>query len=170
MDIFAHAFWTNAVFYKKYAAEKAQRYWAIFFGVMPDLISFTPAQIYFFLNRVTFNPALFETNANWTLRYAVASYNVSHSFITFLVVLLIVTAARKGKIYWPLWGWALHIGVDVFSHKGFFETPLLYPLSGFKFHHGISWAHPEFMLINYSALAAVYLFWFFVLRKKYAQN
>ncbi len=71
-------------------------------------------------------------------------------------------------IYWPMWGWLLHILIDIPTHKNFYETPFLFPLSGYRFSHGISWGHPTFMIINYGALAAVYLFWFLVLRKKWA--
>jgi hypothetical protein len=69
-----------------------------------------------------------------------------------------------------MWGWALHIVIDIFTHKNFYETPFLFPVSGFRFSHGISWAHPTFMLVNYLALATVYVIWFLVLRKKYAKK
>ncbi len=169
MDVFAHALWTNAVFYKNYTTEKASRYWAIFFGLMPDLLSFTPAFFFLIFSRSHFGIETFNSGS-WMFRYASWSYNWTHSFVTFAVVMLIVTIIRRGKVYWPLWGWALHIAIDVFTHKGFYETPLLYPLSGYKFDHGTSWGHPLFMVINYSLIALVYLFWFFVLRKKAKQN
>jgi hypothetical protein len=164
MDIFAHALWTNAVFYKKYAQERTQRFLAVFFGIVPDLISFTPATLYALFSHSHFGPESFNMSI-WVYRYAQQSYNVTHSLVVFAAVMLIVALVRKGKIYWPLWGWALHILIDIPSHKGFYETPFLYPLSHYKFEHGISWGHPTYMLINYSSLAVVYLVWFFVIRK-----
>lgn len=169
MDILAHAFWTNALYYTKYQKEKIQRYWAIFFGVMPDLISFTPAFIYLIFSRGKgLGIEAFFSNL-WIYRWAAWSYNWTHSFVSFVIVMLVVTIVRKGKQYWPLWGWALHISVDIFSHKGFYETPFLYPLSHYKFDHGIPWSHPVFMLVNYSLLAIIYLFWFVLLRKKHGK-
>lgn len=167
MDVIAHALWTNAVFYKKYQAEKRQRYAAVLFGVLPDLLVFTPAFLYLIFNRSHFSIESFNSGL-WVFRYAAWAYNYTHSLVIFVIVMVIVILARKGKMYWPMWGWALHVGIDIFSHKGFYETPFLFPLFSYKFDHGVSWAHPLFMLINYSALALVYLFWFLVFRKNRA--
>jgi hypothetical protein len=167
MDVFAHALWTNAVFYKKYRAEKLQRYIAMAFGVLPDLVVFTPAFLYGIFSGSHFSEGSFNS-ALWVFRYAAWGYNYTHSLVIFAAAMIIVIFIRKGKQYWPMWGWALHILIDIPSHKGFYETPFLFPLSGYKFDHGVSWGHPLFMLINYSALALVYLVWFLVLRKKTA--
>jgi hypothetical protein len=80
--------------------------------------------------------------------------------------MVIVMVARKGKVYWPIFGWALHILIDIPSHKGFYETPFLFPLSNYKFDHGVSWGHPTYMLINYSALIIAYILIYLVFRKK----
>lgn len=165
MDVFAHTLWTNAVFYKKYPQDRKNRYWAVFFGVAPDLAGFTPAFLYILFSGHRFGPGLFNGSL-WVFRFASAAYNYTHSLVIFAVLMIIVTAIRKGKIFWPMWGWALHILIDIPSHKGFYETPFLFPLSGYRFEHGVSWGHPLFMIINYSALAAVYLVWFFVLRRR----
>ncbi len=169
MDVFAHALWTNAVFYKKYRKEKLQRYIAVAFGVLPDLAVFTPAFLYGIYMVLTkgareFGPAAFASNA-WPFQFASIGYNYTHSLVIFAIVMVIVMVIRKGKTYWPMWGWVLHILIDIPSHKGFYETPFLFPLSSYKFDHGVSWAHPLFMLVNYSLLAIVYLVWFLVLRK-----
>lgn len=174
MDIFAHMLWTNAVFYKKYVAEKSGRFWAVAFGVLPDLVVFTPAFVYgvyeaFFHNGRTFGPNAFFSQA-WPFRYAAFGYNFTHSLVIFAVAMAIVTLLRRGRQYWPMWGWALHILIDIPSHKGFYETPFLFPLSSYKFDFGTSWANPVYMIVNYSLLAAVYLFWFLVLRKKYVKT
>lgn len=167
MDVFAHALWTNAVFYKKYTVDKLSRFLAVFFGLFPDLVSFTPAFFYMIFSGNHFGIESFKSGL-WVFRWAAYSYNWTHSLISFVIVMVIVIVFRKGKQWWPLWGWALHIGIDIFSHHGFYETPFLYPISGYKFHQGISWGHPTFMLINYSLLTVVYLVWFLILRKKKA--
>jgi hypothetical protein len=128
------------------------------------LASFTPAFLFSFFACKSFFE-LIGSNA-WVVRYASESYNYTHSLIFFLVVLAIVLIARKGKVYWPMFGWLLHILIDIPTHRGFYETPFLFPLSGFRFTHGISWGHPVFMIINYSALILVYLGIFLVSRKK----
>lgn len=170
MDVFAHTLWTNVVFYKKYRLEKLNRFIAVLFGVLPDLFSFTPVFIYSFVTNTEFFELI--EKGNWVVRYASESYNYTHSVFFFSIVVFLVFLVRKmfnkSAFYWPMWGWLLHILIDIPTHKGFYETPFLFPLSGFKFSHGISWGHPIFMIINYSALAAVYLFWFLVLRRRSA--
>lgn len=164
MDFIAHGLWTNIVFYKKYPQEKRQRYLAVFFGMMPDLV-FAPAFIYMLMFvRGRFNEAVFSSNL-WMFKFASVGYQYTHSIVIFIAVMILVVIIRKGKMYWPMWGWALHIGIDIFTHKDFYETPFLFPLSNYKIGV-VAWGHPLFMLINYSALAVCYLVWFLVLRKK----
>lgn len=164
MDILAHTLWTTAAFYKKYKTDKKLLFLSAFFGVVPDLISFVPVFVYGFLSSHGFMELV--GSSHWVVRYATESYNYTHSAISFVLVLFIILAIRKGKMWWPIWGWALHIGIDIFTHRGFYETPFLFPLSQYKFSHGISWAHPTFMIINYSALAVIYIVWYLVLRKR----
>lgn len=168
MDVFAHALWTNVVFYSKYRQEKMRRWLAIFFGVAPDLVSFAPAFLYLFFSRSHFSIETFNSQV-WVFKYAAHAYNFTHSLVIFIAAMIIVAAIRRGKIYWPMWGWGLHIFIDIFSHKNFYETPFLFPLSNYKIGL-LSWGHPLFMSINYGLLALAYLFWFFVLRKKYAKQ
>ena len=157
MDIFAHALWTNVAFQKKDPNSPKPRLWAVFFGIFPDLVSFTPATIYAFFHFGGNYMQQLLGSTSWVFVWAKESYNYTHSFITFLLVFFVVYGLRKGKPYWPLLGWALHIAIDIFSHKGFYETPFLYPLSNYKFDHGTSWGNPTFMFINYGLLAIVYI-------------
>jgi hypothetical protein len=173
MDVVAHTLWTNAAFYGKYAKDRKKRYLAAFFGVAPDLVSFVPAIVY------TVMTGLFSTTqqshmaayanlatASWPIRYAAESYNYTHSLVIFAAVFLIVFALRKGKPYWPLLGWALHILIDIPTHTDFFPTPFLFPLSEARNPIAITWAEPWFMVINYGALIAVYLIIFIYFRRK----
>lgn len=162
MDIFAHSLWTNAVFYKKYKEDKKNLFLSVLFGILPDLVSFSPLFIYGFISRQGF-PGIFGDNP--LANYAHESYNYTHSIVIFIAVFLVVTAIRRWKVYWPMFGWALHICIDIFTHKGFYETPFLFPLSGFRFEYGISWGHPVFMAINYSCLVLVYTVIFYFSRK-----
>lgn len=168
MDIFAHSLWTNVVFYKKLRLEKFQRFWAILFGVLPDFASFVPVFIYMLVTRSEFFDIV--GSDSWVVRYASESYQYTHSLVIFLCAVFLVFLLRKlmhkSAIWWPMFGWLIHILIDIPTHKGFYETPFLFPLSPYRFTEGISWGHPTFMIINYSALLVVYLVWFLVLRKQ----
>lgn len=157
MDIFAHAFWTNAVFYSKYKNRKRARLWAVAFGVLPDIISFAPAVLFLLFNWQRFRPAMYFQSQGWVFTYALRSYNFTHSLVIFLAAALAVAAVRKGKVYWPMLAWALHIIIDIPTHKNFFPTPFLYPLSNYHNPYAVPWAEPKFMLINYTAIVLVYL-------------
>ena len=164
MDILAHTLWTNAVFYKKYKTDWKNRFWSVAFGVLPDLVSFSPVFIYAFFKRTGFME-LIGSNV-WVVKYASESYNYTHSLVMFATALIVVTLIRKGKVWWPMFGWALHISIDIFTHHGFYETPFLFPLFNYKFDHGVSWGTPWFMIVNYSALAVAYVFIFYLSRNK----
>ena len=70
--------------------------------------------------------------------------------------------ARSGYVRrrWliPLLGWWSHIVIDVFTHSAdYYAVPVLYPFMDRGFD-GIAWNTPWFMLVNYTALAAVWIF------------
>ncbi len=170
MDILAHGLWTNLAYFKKYQHHNKQRWLAVFFGVLPDLISFTPVTLYLFFRRSSFNFYDALHSNLWVYQWARESYNWTHSLVIFFIVAAIIYGARKGRIYWPIWGWGFHIALDVFTHKDFFQTPFLFPISGFKNHYAVRWSEPHFMFINYGALAMVYLFLFYFAKKRNAKT
>ncbi|HYV34047.1 MAG TPA: hypothetical protein VE973_04340 [Candidatus Limnocylindria bacterium] len=137
---------------------------------MPDLVSFIPATIYL-LFYGTHGASLFSEFAKnqWVFRWAVESYNYTHSLIIFAAIFGIVTLARKGKIYWPMLAWVLHIGIDIFTHKSFFETPFLFPFSNLRNNFAISWSNPIFEVINYGILIFLYVL-IFIIAKKHAKK
>ena len=148
MDIFSHGLWSFAVFHKKKYALKAT-----LFGILPDISSFG---ILFIINLINGNlrkgPPSLSSLPDWLF----AAYNMTHSFVVFLVIFLSIYLIAK-KWYWPLTAWAIHILIDIPTHSfRFFPTPFLWPLSDYKFD-GISWATPWFLLLNYGALLIVFL-------------
>ncbi len=162
MDVVAHTLWTNVVFYSKYANQKRQRYWAAFFGVAPDLVAFGPAFVYLIWSRlfegVTIsNYMAAYSNPSGVYAFATQAYNYTHSLVVFAAVFVIVLLARRGKPYWPMLGWGLHIVIDIFTHPDFFRTPFLFPVSSYKNYYAVSWAEPKFMAINYSLLVIAYI-------------
>ena len=170
MDILAHALWTNITFFKKYKTEKKSRWWAVFFGIFPDLVSFSPVFLFYLLFKLT-EIAWIGGLRDWFWHnYSAQSYNYSHSLVTFGLVFLVALVIRRGRAYWPLLGWALHIMLDIFTHPSFYQTPFLFPLSNFKNHYAISWADPRFMLVNYGSMAIVYGLVYFFQKKKAAKK
>jgi membrane-bound metal-dependent hydrolase YbcI (DUF457 family) len=157
MDVLAHTLWTNALFHLKYQQERKQRYIAAAFGVVPDLIGFVPVTIYVLWNRLVFDPSTYQAYNHWTFTYAKEAYNYTHSLVIAVAAILLVMAFRKGKLYWPMLGWVLHIVIDFFTHPDFYQTPIFFPISNYQNTHGISWAHPVFMVVNYSLMVITYI-------------
>lgn len=148
MDVFAHGLWSFAVFHRK-------RYvWlATLFGVLPDILSFGILMIINFINgNFTRGRPSIGSLPDWLF----GAYNLTHSFVTFLFVFVLVYLMTK-KWFWPLTAWAIHILIDIPTHSfRFFPTPFLWPISNYKFD-GISWGTWWFMLLNYSALMTVFI-------------
>jgi membrane-bound metal-dependent hydrolase YbcI (DUF457 family) len=169
MDVLAHTLWTNAVFHIKYHQNRKMRYLAAFFGVVPDLIGFAPMFIYLVLSGRIFSGERFPfANNNWTFGFAAEAYNYTHSIVIWALGFILVSAIvivykyftskqLSAWVFWPMLGWSLHIFIDFFTHPDFYRTPILFPLSSYKNSHGISWAHPIFMIVNYLALVLVYI-------------
>jgi len=169
MDVLAHALWTHAAHrgalkIKNFRLTKKDIWLAIFFGLAPDLFSFGP----FFIKEILYHGTQIfgggPPDPSTIPSYIYNSYNYTHSFILFLVVFGVIWALR-GKPFWLMYGWGLHILIDIFSHStSFFPTPFLFPVSDIKVD-GWSWGSPTFMLINYSLLAITYL-GFLIFKKK----
>jgi hypothetical protein len=64
-------------------------------------------------------------------------------------------------------GWLLHIILDIPSHSiDFFATPFLFPVSDYVFQYGARWSIPWFMILNYSLLLILFVYLFFIKKKK----
>lgn len=184
MDIFAHSIWT-AIAAKKYNSTTAAKHperplikvgWAALWGIIPDLLAFgLPFLVLGYamaVSDVPFEglrklcPCVLDAPGKyqWISDFIPRVYQISHSLVIFGATFLAVWAVRR-RAPLAMLGWMLHILIDMFTHAAsFFPTPLFWPLSDAKFLHGISWADPRFMIINYAALLVV--FWLVFLRKK----
>jgi len=183
MDIFAHGLWAGAAF--KAANNKLQKSgnlkklsikWGIFWGTFPDLFAFIIPLIMvawgIFFGGIKIQdlprPSAIEPAAHDTFpafRLANLLYNIGHSLIVFFLVFAVVWLIRK-RPAWELGGWIFHVLIDIPTHSyKFYPTPLLWPVSQWKFLYGFSWAEPWFIIVNYSAIVAVYLY-LWRLRKK----
>ncbi len=163
MDVFAHGLWTGIIF-KKYKRKKIL--WPIFFGVAPDIFSFG---IYLFISLISSGFSFFsrspEHSGAQVPQYVSTLYGLTHSFIIFAVIFLLIWFWRK-KPFWPILAWGIHIAIDVPLHSAeFFPTPFLFMVSSFKIS-SISWGNPLIMILNYSAIAIIYLTIFLKSRKQ----
>ncbi len=156
MDVFSHGLWSVAALHSKYQKSPKKLFLAALFGTLPDIIAFLPVQIYFLFTGFRFGYDLFfPTPKNWIFSWAIESYNFTHSFVIFAVVLFIVWAWKK-KFPLLLLPWGLHIAMDLFTHPDFFQTPFLFPLSSYRVPIGISWATPWLFFTNWILLVLIF--------------
>ena len=175
MDILAHTLWTNAAARgANNVAKKQQKKlqinvgWAAFWGVFPDFFAFTLPFVFAIYKILTgqLSVASFSEHHGMVEGFDLAHflYQYSHSLVIWAVVFLLAWAISKRPRY-ELFGWALHILIDIPSHTlSFFPTPFLFPFSNYHFPYGLSWSNQWYMLINYAALCCV---WGGILWKKY---
>lgn len=164
MDILAHMLWANygARAGNKKLREKKKREISLpavtFWGVFPDLFAFGIPTALMVLTAIGTGslphgrPNMFGLPA--TL------YQYSHSLVIWAFVFILVWIITK-RPHLALLGWALHILIDIPSHAAsFYPTPFLFPLSNYKFLHGVSWGNTWYMIINYSLLLIVSIYFF----------
>lgn len=152
MDIVSHALWTNVVYLK---SRRRDRWWAVAFALLPDLIPFGP---FFFeelaMHGIGNGPPQFTSEV---YAYIWGTYQFTHSLVVFAAVFSVVVLLRRGRMYFPMLAWGLHILTDIPTHRrAFFPTPFLWPFSDYTVD-AISWADPRFFSPNLIALAVVYL-------------
>ncbi|MGC9602937.1 MAG: metal-dependent hydrolase [Minisyncoccia bacterium] len=171
MDIIAHGLWTAAATRIANRSKKIERPikigWATFWGIFPDLFAFAPLFSYLIVETILGNvnfsrfpepnslePAQGDTA--FLLKLTGTLYSISHSLIIFGAVLWIAYLLLK-RFPWEMLGWLLHIIIDIPTHSyAFYPTPFLWPLSNVKLD-GLSWANPWFMVVNYAAIAIIYV-------------
>jgi hypothetical protein len=153
MDFFAHGFWSFLLFHRQ-----RWKYWAIFFGMLPDISSWFIFSIYNMItNSVQWGAGHpdFSGVPNWTWTL----YGLSHSVIVFMVVFALLYLIFR-KIKWVIFPWLVHILLDIPTHsREFLPTPFLWPISTWHFP-GFSWGQRWFMILNYSLLALGYTYFF----------
>jgi hypothetical protein len=169
MDIFAHALWTAAA--ARYSTRKTHLPLnagsAAFWGVFPDLLSFTvPAatRIWWWATGTT--KSLLPQPGGPQFPYVWTLYNASHSLIPFTALFGILwLVLRRPPLV--LLGWALHILIDIFTHRGMFAIQFLWPFSATAID-GIRWENPWFLAANYAGLAVFWALYRISCRRRYA--
>lgn len=163
MDILSHGLWGGLLTGRE---NKKAFWWSFGLGIAPDLFSFG-----LFTGMTLLGLA---SGPDWSAGpppestipdYVHTLYDLTHSFVTFGVVFLVVWAIRK-KPFWPLLAWALHIAMDIPTHSTeFFPTPFLWPFFNSVRVNGIPWSHPIIFIPNLILLLVLYV-WFFGVKKK----
>lgn len=186
MDTLSHGLWGVAVG-QAIGLKLGRRLdgWKFFlWGVLPDLASFGVPFVWTIYQVVVggiawgdFGPPRENGAAPDHFRYPIYNvaslmYGPTHSLIVFVAVILTVWLVKNGRrrlsaasFPWPMLGWGLHVIMDVPTHSyRFYPTPVLWPVSNWKFN-GVSWGQPWFMALDAVLLAATF-FVLWLVRKK----
>lgn len=149
MDTFSHALWGYGLFgYKRYA------WLAVFFGAMPDLITFGAFMLMQMIQGTWhIGPPPVAIIPDWLF----TTYSLGHSFVICLPVIALVALWRK-PVAFAMLAWPLHIVLDFPFHTfAYFPTPILWPIHDFKID-GISWAHWYVWLPNVAGLILLFYY------------
>ncbi len=145
VDTVSHGFWSYIIFNSAIAFPFM--WWAIFFGMMPDLFSWTIYAIYSMFRRKRLGKPNLKEIPNW----AFTLYGITHSVFVGALAFVIVYLVN-GTIPIYLWAWPIHILFDIPTHsRKFLPTPFLWPFFKWKFP-GISWAEPWLFILNWSLI------------------
>ena len=153
MDIVSHGLWGAIAFGRK----NRSSFWLAFVvGLAPDLLSFGilwTAAMVGLEDKPDFSHGTPPESS--IPQYVHHLYNVTHSFIVFLIVFLLIWFLLKRPV-WELSAWGLHVLVDVPTHShAFFPTPALWPLFDWKFN-GWQWMTPTILVPNFVLLFLLY--------------
>jgi hypothetical protein len=169
MDIAAHALWAGAgalLVRRHFDMEPRTVVATIVLAAAPALVQFLPLLAWVLFGDGT-------TQALQAYALAIPGHEppmpgwvvlVSHHLHCTMHSAIVAGAATLSSwllvrsIWFPLWGWWSHILIDVPTHSAdFYPSPVLYPLSERSFD-GIAWNTPWFNVVNYAAIAAVWIF------------
>ena len=154
MDTLSHALWGYGLFGHIRQGRERLVKTALFFGAMPDLISFG----IFLTQRVLQGvwqpgPPPLSTIPDWLY----FNYSLGHSFLIGFTVIALV-AVKYRQLAFAMLAWPFHIVLDFPFHSfKYFPTPIFWPLSSYKVD-GISWSHWYIWWPNVILLALLLLY------------
>ena len=156
MDTLSHALWGGGLFgYRKY------RWVAIFFGVIPDLLSFGVLFLIKFVSGELNYSGLPTLESLLQLRpipeWVFIMDNFTHSFVTSFLFIAIVYFL-KPQLVWPILAWPFHILLDFAFHtKDLFPVQLFWPITDY-YVDGVSWSHPLVWFSNAAGIVILFLY------------
>ena len=158
MDTLSHALWGSGLF-----GYRGHRWLAVFFGAMPDLLSFG---VLFFIKIIkgelnyrgmpTLESLLqLKPFPQWVF----VMDNITHSFIIAFSFIAIIFYLKRDLV-WPMLAWPFHIVLDFpFHTKELFPVQLFWPLTDF-YIDGISWSHPAVWVPNVAGIIILFVYRF----------
>ena len=150
MDTLSHALWGKGLFgYRKY------RRYSFLFGALPDLFSFG----IYFIHSIFFSssPVMGRPTRSEIPEWVYSLYDISHSLVIASIIIFIVYKINK-EFAFPMLAWPAHIILDFFTHSiEFFPTPILWPISDFKFD-GIPWSNPIIFFTNVLLIFLLFIY------------
>ncbi len=160
MDIVAHCLWAAAagIAAKRSIKTSVSVGGTAWWGVFPDVLAFGPSLAAGLWLRLAAGPTAGAAGGHVLphVHLGLPLYPAAHSLIVFLLVLAVTTLVAR-RVVVELFGWLLHILIDIPTHSlRFYATRFLWPISGFRVD-GVAWWTPWFWITTYAALAAVYL-------------
>ena len=155
MDILSHGLWGSIIFGRR----NRRSFWLSFiYGISPDFLSFGLLLIDRLIKSVITGEWQIGTGKPDLLsipQYVSDLYNITHSFVIFIIVFVLVALYFKRPI-WEMLAWPFHIFLDLFTHStDFFPTPYLWPLP-FIPVNGIPWSTPIIFFTNVFFLVLIY--------------
>lgn len=158
MDIFAHFLWTY-IFFRKVKYPN----FALFVGIMPDILTWGVMLAYYFLTHVKLNFLGFGSQLTWVSvfggipTWVLSLYGITHSLTVFLVVFSALYFSTA-QFHWFLLPWPMHILFDIITHsKEHLPTPFLWPLSDFAFP-GMRFTELHVIVLNYTLLISALIY------------
>ena len=150
MDTLSHALWGKGLFgYRKY------RWYSFLFGALPDLFSFG----IYFIHSIFFSssPVMGRPTRSEIPEWVYSLYDISHSLVIASIIIFIAYKINK-EFAFPMLAWPAHIILDFFTHSiEFFPTPILWPISDFKFD-GIPWSNPIIFFTNVLLIFLLFIY------------
>ena len=202
MDTLSHALWATVA--GKGANLKVQKKiklrWMAFWGVMPDLFSFTPVIVWILWQMFYHGVNLGEVprpetlppeqrNSLFIFRLTQTLYHISHSFVIFLALFFLISflyqyRLRNGKKAstllprqsfrftpcWELTGWFIHIASDIPTHTRDFYPVLFLWPLSDWCFDGFTWGTAAFISFNYSFLLLFFILFWLMGLKKPLSN
>ena len=161
MDIIAHGLFTAtaAIVARRKFNRRIHVGWAVFFGVLPDLASFSVPAVLRVWWRVTgVTKSLLPQPGGPHFEWVFGLYNCVHSLLIFGLFFGAVWAIWRRPVLEAL-GWLLHIVIDIVTHRGWFAIQYLWPVSTAHFD-GIPWETPWVLAATYASLMLMlFLLW-----------
>ena len=154
MDTLSHALWGYGLFGHKPDGRKKFAKTALFFGAMPDLISFGIFMLIQILQGSwQAGPPPLVSIPDW-LHF---NYSLGHSFIISFSVIALVYI-KNNDLAFSMLAWPFHIVLDFPFHSyKYFPTPIFWPLSDYKID-GIPWSHWYIWWPNVAGLVLLFLY------------